>query len=74
MMMAMKVRVAFQTIPVTVTTSAVETTPARSASAAPNMADQPMESPRGCQITRVSVRRNMLTASSTDTMLLIVGC
>ena len=62
MMTAMKVAVAFQTMPHTTGTSAGCTTPVASASAAPMAALQPMPRPRGCQMTSTSVPRKMRKA------------
>src|SRR5699024_1356767 len=49
---ATKVRVAFQTIPVTSTTSGNDTTPVIIARIAPNIAVTPISNPLGCQITK----------------------
>lgn len=45
--------VAFQTIPVTSNTSCQVTTPINSAIAAPIQADQPIDSFRGCTMTKI---------------------
>lgn len=47
--------VAFHTITVTVPTSLKETTPKTSAKTAPPAADQPIDRPRGCQMTKIKV-------------------
>jgi hypothetical protein len=60
--MATKAKVAFHTIPVTVQTSDGVTTFARRAMAAPMVADHPMDSPLGCQITKIIVSKNTATA------------
>jgi hypothetical protein len=65
-MMAMKVRVASQTMPVTVKTSSYVTTPAIRASAAPPHADQPIPNPFGCQMTKTKVEIKIAEASITD--------
>jgi hypothetical protein len=49
---ATKANVAFQTMPVTIPTSAKDTTPHIKARMAPPVADQPILKPLGCQIDR----------------------
>ena len=61
---ATKAPVAFQTICHTVWMSLRCTTPMRSARTAPSDALQPIPRPRGCQITRVSVRIKIARAGS----------
>src|SRR5690625_703277 len=61
---ATKVKVASQTMPHTVATSCNCTTPANRAVTAPASALQPMPRPRGCQITRASVRMKIVSAGS----------
>jgi hypothetical protein len=63
-MTAMKVAVAFHTMPQTTAMSASWTTPNSSATAAPSDALQPMPSPRGCQMTSTSVHTKIRTAAS----------
>ncbi|MNC60378.1 hypothetical protein D3C75_1102520 [compost metagenome] len=58
----MKVPVAFQMICQTTGISPHCTTPLSNASTAPPVALQPTPSPRGCQITRVMVRRKISDA------------
>src|SRR5690606_9814452 len=65
-MMAMKVAVAFHTKPHTTGMSARFTVPRAIARAAPSEALQPMFSPRGCQMTRTTVNRNMMDATTTE--------
>jgi len=65
-MMAMKVAVAFQTMRQTSPMSANWTTPVASASAAPSNALQPMDRPRGCQMTSVMVRMKIAAAASIE--------
>lgn len=59
MIMATKAKVAFQTMPVTVTTSSTLTTPTINAKIAPPHADHPMDKFFGCQITNTKVNRNI---------------
>jgi hypothetical protein len=61
-MIATNANVAFQTIPVTVHTSARLTTPRNRAKMAPPVADHPMDNPFGCQITKINVIKNMMKA------------
>lgn len=61
-MMAIKVNVAFQTMDVTSITSLKSTTPAIRASMAPPHADQPMDSPLGCQMTNMRVTKKITDA------------
>src|SRR5690625_5232941 len=59
-----RVRVAFQTYPITSVTSCRFTIPRARARAAPPAALQPMPSPRGWMITRLRVRTNTATAAT----------
>ena len=63
MMSATKVNVASQTMPHTVPTSLQPTTPVARAMAAPASADQPIPSPRGCQMTNTRVTTKIARAS-----------
>ena len=62
-MMAMKVAVAFHTMPQTTGMSVRVTTPSNSATAAPPIALQPICRPFGCQITRVMVTAKIRRAT-----------
>ncbi len=59
---ATKVKVAFQTIPVTSNTSERLTTPVMIATTAPIKAVIPISKPFGCQITKVKVKRKITIA------------
>ncbi|MNI69011.1 hypothetical protein D3C73_1247380 [compost metagenome] len=59
MIMATNASVAFQTIAVTSPTSVKLTTPNAKASTAPPMADHPMPSPLGCQMTNTKVSKKI---------------
>src|SRR5699024_2370891 len=63
---AIKAKVAFQTIPVTSITSLKLTTPTSKARMAPPQADQPIDSSFGCQITNIKVIIKINKASNTD--------
>ncbi|MNJ72176.1 hypothetical protein D3C77_687980 [compost metagenome] len=62
MMIATNANVAFHTIFVTSETSAKLTTPVNSARVAPPIADQPIPSPFGCQMTKHNVSKNIMIA------------
>jgi hypothetical protein len=62
MIKATNVNVAFQTMPVTSITSVKVTTPKSNANSAPPQADQPMDSPLGCQITNTNVSKKITDA------------
>ncbi|MNM54602.1 hypothetical protein D3C81_657280 [compost metagenome] len=64
MITAIKVAVAFQTIFQTTGMSSRWITPQTNASTAPILALQPMLSPLGCQMTRISVSKKRLPASN----------
>lgn len=72
-MMAMNVAVAFHTKPQTTGMSARLTEPRPIASAAPSDALQPIFSPRGCQMTRMMVNRNMMDATTTELSRCVVA-
>jgi hypothetical protein len=60
--MATNAKGAFQTMPVTVPTSMKLTTPNIKARIAPALADQPIFSPLGCQMTNVKVIKKIRKA------------
>src|SRR5699024_9786021 len=64
--MAMKAKVAFQTILVTSITSLKSTTPNNKASKAPAHADQPIDKSLGCHIIKRSVSKKLRTAINRD--------
>ncbi|MNN75677.1 hypothetical protein D3C81_1919950 [compost metagenome] len=63
MIMATKANVAFHTILVTSATSVKLTTPVNKARAAPPIADHPIPSPFGCQITNNKVSKKIAIAT-----------
>src|SRR5690625_5590585 len=65
-MIATNANVAFHTIPVTSITSLKSTTPTNNATIAPPLADQPIDNPFGCQMTKISVIKNINKASKID--------
>lgn len=62
-MIAIKDKVAFHVIPITVPTSEKSTMPSNNAITAPAIADQPIFNPRGCQITKSKVMINKRLAN-----------
>src|SRR5690606_27980479 len=64
---ATNVKVAFQTMPVTSQTSPRSTTPTSKATAAPAIADQPIDKFRGWAITKNKVMIKIITANQTST-------
>ena len=61
--MATNDNVAFHVIPITSITSLNPTTPTNNAIIAPPQADQPIFKPLGCQITKISVAKNITDAN-----------
>src|SRR5699024_8495606 len=69
-MIATKANVAFQTISVTAITSLNPTTPTIKARIAPPIADHQIDNPFGCQITKMSVTKNIKIAQKIKVKLL----
>ena len=68
---ATKVRVAFQTIPVTSSTSEKLTTPVTIATTAPTRAVIPISKSFGCHITKIKVKRKITIAKTINSNHLI---
>lgn len=62
--------VAFQTILVTLITSAKLTTPTNKAINAPIQADHPIDKFLGCTMTKNNVTKNMISANIASTLIL----